>query len=207
MQITVNGTPWNLPEGLPPTGVGFKRLMESLAPQLQQQRLLVTGVLVNGEDVTGRERAAVDELGALRTVDVHVHRPEDLVSESLRVTAEMVGPLRRDLALCADQLRIGDEATATLVLFRIIDNFELLRAGVTQMGRILREFLPDEAADLLTAFPTTFEPVLDEVISAQENRDLILLADLLEYELSERLETWAAAIAPLCESLEKVDAQ
>jgi hypothetical protein len=203
MQITVNGTPRDLPAGLAGSGPNFSRLMEALAPELQGQRLLVTGVLVNGEDVTGRERAAVDELGALRTVELRVHKPEDLVAESLRVTAEMVAPLRRDLALCADQLRIGDEATATLVLFRIIDNFELLRTGVSQMGRILREFLPGETASLLDGFPSTFGTVLDEVIAAQENRDLILLADLLEYELSARLEDWSGAIVPLCEQLEK----
>lgn len=202
MQITVNGKARELPAGLE-SGVSYSRLMAALAPELQHQRLLVTGVLVNGEDVTGRDREAVEELGTLRTVELRVHRPEDLVAESLRVTAEMVGPLRRDLALCADQLRIGDEATATLVLFRIIDNFELLRTGVSQMGRILREFLPGDTIELLDGFPPTFGTVLDEVITAQENRDLILLADLLEYELGERLEAWSAAIVPLCERLEK----
>ena len=100
-------------------------------------------------------------------------------------------------------MRVGVFLLA-LVLFRIIDNFELLKSGVTQMGRILTRYLPGELAVVITGFSGTFEPLLDEVISAQENRDLILLADLLEYELSEGLESWAVAIEPLIETLSKV---
>ncbi|MCA9783296.1 MAG: hypothetical protein KDC10_10170 [Calditrichaeota bacterium] len=204
MQIIVNGEPWALPSGVPLGGLDYRSLMEQVALAMRDSGLLITHVRVNGEDVTGRDLNAIDGLGKPQSLELGVHRPEELVAESLKVTAEMVAPLRRDLATCADQLRIGDEATATLVLFRIIDNFELLKSGVTQMGRILTRYLPGELAVVITGFSGTFEPLLDEVISAQENRDLILLADLLEYELSEGLESWAVAIEPLIETLSKV---
>ncbi len=41
----------------------------------------------------------------------------------------------------------------------------------------------------------------DEVISAQEGRDWILLADVLEYDINEHLESWDTTSTRLAELL------
>ncbi len=193
-----------------PAGAGAARTLEevlqSLAEDFRDEGLLVTQVILNGTDVTGKPQEEVHALGAPQKVEIRARRPEELVADSLAVTAEMVGPLQRELAECADKLRIGDEANATLMLFRVIDSFQLLKMGVSHIGRILRMQLPDVDRGVLDEFIDRLDGQLSEVVAAQESQDLILLADLLEYEIGESLEEWQQQVSEMGKRLCRVEA-
>jgi hypothetical protein len=199
MRILVNGEVRadleRLAGALPPG-----QALEQAGAALFRQGLLVVGVQVDGRDVTGEDRAAWGDRTDVAELALATQTPAGLLEASLRVSREWLPPLRTELVGCADHFRLGDDAQAIEALMRVVEGLRLLFVGVGQIQRLL-ESQGLEGAARVADFQAEIPRLLDEIIAAQEGRDWILLADLLEYDVTEQLALWEEASGHLLESL------
>lgn len=141
-----------------------------------------------------------DELGLLeaRRLDdvarVHVERrPSRAVATGvLEQGADYTGRIVPAIAAVVDAYRLGRLDEASRVLADVLDSLSVL-TGITQSIAVV---LPDEARTL-GALQGEIHPWLEEMLQAQAGEDPIQIADLLEYEIAPRIESWGTTMRAL----------
>ena len=204
MKITVNGRRQPQLEELL-AGLDAGAALERAGAEFFRAGELVVRVELDGQDVTGQERkswTAREDIGEMR---VETQTPRALLSASLKVSREWLPPLRAELSGCAGRFRMGEDAGAIEALLRVVEGLRLLFMGVGQIQRLAAgpgaPLMPGLPADLLEEFQAAVPRLLDEIILAQEGRDWILLADLLEYDVIDRLAQWDEIVDTLLGAL------
>ncbi len=100
-------------------------------------------------------------------------------------TREQLGKLVQDLELTAEGFRLEDETTANSRLVQSIENlqafFTVLQEAFVLMGRDFNTTPIGEHKG--QEYVRMFSAKLSELIDVQQNKDWILLADMIEYEL------------------------
>jgi|GEM_PF-2568139 len=156
-------------------------------------------VHIDGVEVTGNRNEHLRMLPSLTTIEMETGLASDLASDSLDSIEEFLVALLAELTRAAVLFRSDTFEKANEVFARCMDGMRILLnttisvAGLLQVG----------AAEVGTGQGNLEENtkrvgrVLDEMIEAQTNRDSILIADLIEYELNPLLEDWNGAIESL----------
>lgn len=180
-------------------------VLEHLGAELFRQDQLVVKVELDGENLTGMDREQWSARKDVEELRLETQSPKTLLGNSLRVSREWLAPLRTELLGCADRFRLGDDAQAIDGLIRVTEGLRLLFMGMGQIQRLaVGQGLLQEAGlpeRLVEDFQAEIPRLLDEIIQAQENRDWILVADLLEYDVMDRLANWEATMDTLLGSL------
>lgn len=180
-------------------------VLEHLGAELFRQDQLVVKVELDGENLTGMDREQWSARKDVEELRLETQSPKTLLGNSLRVSREWLAPLRTELLGCADRFRLGDDAQAIDGLIRVTEGLRLLFMGMGQIQRLaVGQGLMQEAGlpeRMVEDFQAEIPRLLDEIIQAQENRDWILVADLLEYDVMDRLANWEATMDTLLGSL------
>jgi hypothetical protein len=204
MRIIVNGERRPALES-ESAGLDAGALLERAGAALFREGRLVTGVALDGADVTGQDREAWAARTDVAELRLATQTPRELLAGSLRVSREWLPPLRAELSGCAGRFRMGEDAGAIESLLRVVEGLRLLFSGAGQIQRLAAGLGGTVAlglpAGLLDDFHAQVPRLLDEIIQAQERRDWILLADLLEYDVVERLAQWEETVDTLLGAL------
>jgi hypothetical protein len=182
-------------------GLDAGMTLERVGAELFQRGELVVRVEVDGQDLTGQDRELWGGRTDVAELRLETQSPRALLEGSLRVSREWLPPLRSELASCADRFRRGEDAAAIDALIRVVEGLRLLFVGVGQIQRLAANQglfrdtgLPE---GLVSDFQNEIPRLLDEIIQAQERRDWILLSDLLEYDVMDRLAQWEETVDTL----------
>jgi|GEM_PF-736505 len=176
-------------------------VLEHIGAELFRQGELVVRVELDGENLTGLDREQWSARKDVKELRLETQSPRALLAGSLRVSREWLTPLRTELVGCADRFRLGDDAQAIEGLIRVTEGLRLLFMGVGQIQRLAagQGLLQDAGLSerLVEDFQAEIPRLLDEIIQAQERRDWIQVADLLEYDVMDRLASWEATVDTL----------
>jgi hypothetical protein len=199
MQILVNGKTYKSQgAGVDHSSQSFGQVMENVSSELLSSGQLVTKLMVDGGDVTGEDRDTIDKRCDIDLIEITSLSPADLLRNSLAVIDEWLEPMRRMILKSADEYRLGNDAVAVESLLQVIEGFRLLMVGISQVLRLMQMHFPERNRETIIEFQNDFSRHLDDIIEAQKNQDLIMLADLLEYEIIENLDGWAKVSSELC---------
>lgn len=121
----------------------------------------------------------------------------DVLNDSLTHAAEM----HRHALETAAAFRSGGERRALGHYIDFLNGFDSLVQALDCTGRALGiDFAATPfGAATVTRFVEDLNALLSETMKAQERKDWVLLADLLEYELAPHLESWQKLFALLGE--------
>ncbi len=198
MRITINDRDRSdiLEQMDPPGNERVMDVLERIARELEEQGRVVAGLRLDGEDLTGREREELEERRP-ELLEVTAKDPLAMIRDSAELNGQWIATLKTEISTCADRFRVGDEVQAIESLVKVIEGLQVLMLSVNQILRLGTLCLSPEDTAGICDFQNGFTSLLSEVVEAQENRDWIMLADLLEYELAESLDAWASAAKPL----------
>lgn len=119
----------------------------------------------------------------------------ELAKKSAVDAVEYLGQLTPVVLETASLLRSGDDFRAQESYISVVGSLEafttVLACITTALGIDVTAATP--AGDAFSRMNSIFQ----EMISAQENYDWVMLADLLEYELSPNLELWKGILPSL----------
>ncbi|MBM3326387.1 MAG: hypothetical protein FJY65_05335 [Calditrichaeota bacterium] len=194
MTITIDGKHQTLTS---PAPFNFGAIIEALKSSNSPPGIGFTNIKLNGTDITGADWSGLASLPAerIQLLEITTGAVRSLAQYTLASLDDFVSQLIGELSRTSDYLRAGDEVRAAQVYTRALDGIALLKHTTGLIERNIgfdTRAIPYNggcAADVFAKLPA----LLDELLAAQEKRDSVLLADLIEYEL-----------IPLCEDHQRV---
>lgn len=157
---------------------------------------VVVSIEIDGETLSGEELGLLEARGLedVRRVAV-VRRPSlevawGVLDQAIDYTAQ-IDPAIREVV---SDYRAGRSQRANRLLADVLDSMTVL-TGITHA---IAGVLADEAK-VLGALQSEIHPWLEEMLDAQAGEDPIRIADVLEYEIAPRIESWGAAMKTLCD--------
>jgi len=149
-------------------------------------------VRLNGEDITGADWSRFSTLvvAGIEALEVQTGQKSALARELLDSVEDFTGRLISELGRAAEAYRQGDCERASQIYVRALDGVQLLSHTT---GMIERNLGFDASTIRFGGRPSTEQlrklaPMIDDMMSAQQKEDWVLLADLIEYELVPQFE-------------------
>ena len=186
--ILVDGASVTLPDAGQETVADVVGLVSS---KLDTKKRIIR-VLVDDEDVTGNREQHLRTLASLKKIALETGLASDLAKETLESIDEFQVSLLAELSRAAEMFRIDTFEKSNEVFARCLDGLQVLLNTTLSVASLLQVGAPEVMTSEGTLEESTRKigRILDELIEAQTNRDGILVADLIEYELHPLLEDW-----------------
>ena len=176
----------------------LRDVITQLEAESTAQGEVVCEIRVNGMILNEADEAAFaeNELAAIESLEIQTRRPLDLVKDALQSAAELLPQLEQSALVTAELLRAGDVPRSAKGFEETVGGCQWLvetllhvRQATTGMGQPLTGLTQWMESEKLIG------RVVGEVSQAYERADKILVADLLEYEMTAALESWKKTIA------------
>lgn len=198
VKIRVNGESFDIG----PSGVtDIADLVRKIKTARFEPGELIVSLIVDGEsmDVATLEAQGnpmpASQVGSVEIVTVK--RPFEKAAELLRGMGEYLGRLSDGMAGMADKFRIGDEEEANTNLGKALDGlgvFTDLVETVKSLSRTDLSTVVDETGESLGAKEGRLLNALKDMEGAQVNKDWVLVADILEYDVGPLIREWRALL-------------
>ncbi|MDP8207689.1 MAG: hypothetical protein P9L92_13565 [Candidatus Electryonea clarkiae] len=165
--------------------------VRKIAKTLSEDRSVIK-VYLDGQDVTGQFEVQEDELSNHNRLEVTTGRMDMVALEALESLTDFHAALLKELNQVSEEYRVGDEEKAHQIFAKCLDGLQILMKTTITAANLLRMKATDIVSGENNLEKTTLDinSLLDEMIEAQTQRDVILLADLVEYELIPSMEDW-----------------
>jgi hypothetical protein len=184
--------------------------LQAVIDRVRDQRLndrLVISVAVNGEHFVGGdlEEGLMQRLSAEDQVDLESGDRFAIAADALRNLAGELAEVGRLQPMLADQLDAGDAEGAVREVGEFVRTWSACGTAVVQcsglVGRDLTAVeLDGRCVGLMVQDLVTKLRALRDALDA---RDLVMLADLMHYELPPLCEEWQSALLRLADEVER----
>ena len=202
MNITVDGSKQDIGvEQDQILGHVYQQLVDSLA----QSGKVITSVEVNGEHLSGGRiwNFASSPISEIQELELLTRDLVDMVHETMGYSDSHLELLCQETEKTATMFRLGEELDAQERLGMCISGLQwFLKALGALRGMMKLDFHSLPLKDTtVEAGLEEFVPIVEDLLEAQSDGDVILLADILEYEMIPRLTMWRSALPELEENL------
>ena len=166
-------------------------MLEGLNSDLAKGGRFIASLRVNGEEVAGNAEEASRRLDGIDSIEITTESPVCLVGKLLDEGEHYIDGLRAYMLQVAGDYSAGSE--------RADGSFTEAVQGLqwfVQMTDFIECTLNLDFQKLLlngrpvVEYVKSLNGILQEIVTAQEEGDPIMLADLLEYDLAPHLEQW-----------------
>lgn len=166
---------------------------------------LIVSLTVDGErvDVGALEKEGdptpVSQISSVEIVTIR--KPLEKAAELLRGMGEYLGRLSEGAGGVADKFRIGNEEEANTLLGKALDGlgvFTDLVETVKNLSKTDLSLIADEGGESFAAKEERLLKALKDMEGAQINKDWVLVADILEYDVAPLVGEWRRLL-PLVE--------
>jgi len=169
-------------------------VLSELRQQINSAGNIVTQIVLDGHplpDSWQRRQRLSAPVSACRMLELTIQEPLSLKRQTLHDAAELVGKLAERTKPISRMFRLGDEVTANTELAEFLDDLKLVLAGLDHSTRSPEPFAATSPVrDRLLESANRLLPTLDRLYKAQAGGDYIAVADELEYDLCDEIESW-----------------
>ncbi len=202
MQAFLDGNPLNL------VATSFGEAVEEANKIADGMHQIIYEALVDGTSVSDEhlEDPALANLKPLRIEFKSVSRRQ-LVAATFKSAAEVLAETRATQLAAAEQLQLGEQEKAFVVLGPVLETWGSVQKAVQSSADILEldvESLGRDAAVELKPLIASLSVDLGELKHAIETKDWSSAADSLAYDLDTQCEHWVIALRKLAISLVEV---
>lgn len=180
----------------------LKEIIVQLETDFSTRGEVICEIRVNGMllDEGDEERFAQSPRSDIRDLTIKANRADSLIREALASAREFVPDLERSCLSTADALR-GDSLQTAQSAFGetldgcqwLVDTLGHIRGAASGIGQ------PIERTERWFEAEKMITKVVREVSDAYGKNDSVLVADLLEYEMTAALNIWGEVITAECE--------
>lgn len=159
-------------------------------------------------EVDGQELSESDEekmrshtLNGLAEIVVQIDDLLQVITNTVAELKTVIPILKHEALTLSESFRLHHNDCTTKVL-ALLENFQHVIDSLTYIGSIGEQRKRNwQNSPGWRAAHGRSQATMNELIAAYENRDFLLIADVLEYELSETLESWIQAVNDLSSDL------
>ncbi|PID27847.1 MAG: hypothetical protein CSB55_07300 [Candidatus Cloacimonadota bacterium] len=151
------------------------------------ERFVISRIIINDKELNNDWHDNIDSVFVLDEdiVKVLTKDPFDAGKETFDSSQDYLYRLIEDLEMTADKFRMEDEAVANRNFVQSIENIQLYLNTLTQsmmlMGRSMNRLVIDNLT--FDEYVNVFAGKLSEMTDIQQQKDWVLLADMIQYEL------------------------
>ena len=167
--------------------IPFRDVMQTVHDMIEIPDVSITRVCLNGEDITGKDWEGFAQLtsDSINDLQVETGNVKNLARNTLVSLCEFIDKLVDELKRTTELLRLGSVQQSGESLARALDGIQLANHTTALVGRNLQietEFSPGNGNSIEKNL-NNLQPIIEDMFSAQNSQDWVLLADLIEYEL------------------------
>jgi hypothetical protein len=170
-------------------------VVAKVSSELGREKRIIK-VTLDGSEITGNSEGHLKKVENVENIDITTGNASDLAMETIESITEFHQSLIAEYKKASDEFRIGNSEKSNKILADCMDGMKIFIRTTTSVASLLdinysEIVVGDQNLNVITE---KFSEILDEMIQAQTDRDEILSADLIEYELIPLLEDWAGAL-------------
>lgn len=184
--------------------------LNELVDQLLQGHLtkeeVITAISVNGKTLSGQEESEYlpQSLKSFESIDLKSQSNLELAFDALNSCTGYIDVLTekiQDLVLLYQDNKVDEANEKFSDIIEIVDLFVQL---MTKINRTLKSQLGNkfQKSDSVQNLEIHLLSIIKGLLPAKENNDVIMLCDLLEYELIDNLTQWKIKAIPELKSLQ-----
>ncbi|MDR1081923.1 MAG: hypothetical protein LBQ79_13430 [Deltaproteobacteria bacterium] len=182
-------------------GANLEEILLNLMEHPVTNGRIICSVVVNGSPYSEEVPHAALEVdrSSIETLVLDTQTLEDMGLSFLKTGPSYLGTLLEALPKIVESFRLGDEHEANEHFLNFLEALQLLMSMLEQTRHVLNLWQggDGENGSELTVYLDGLVEVLNTLISLQEQKDWIFLADVLEYELSDSLRRLAEILPTL----------
>ncbi|MBO9666594.1 MAG: hypothetical protein J7501_07245, partial [Bdellovibrio sp.] len=175
------------------TETQLSRVFTDIENDLRTSNQVVCRYIINGLEIKESDEARFGEvsLDQIETLEYMTENGNDLVGEVLRAWIEALPELQDKTESLAQRMRSQGLSGLLKPIHDLVQNCEYLIDSVISLKELMGDrFLVQSPVDWIKAENQSKQTVL-EALRALENKDFVLLADVLEYDLNNVLQMWS----------------
>ncbi len=203
MAIMVDEQVWE-PQG--PTGSTLGDAMGLLHQQISKSGKVIIKVQVDGQELAGEALAAAraQAVGA-RAVTISTTSQTELAKSMIGRLAALVEYLGGQHRRVAELIEQGQSSKALEQFASVLGAWQQVNQSYVSLLKFLSTSLDDLMVREIPASEVVadFHRQLNEIAGALKNQDLVLLADILQYEMDSAIENWTGLLEAALGVVEK----
>lgn len=190
MDVVLDGQP--LEQGL--GGDNLLEMLEDLFQRYVGNDRTIGELIINGDpyqdDVHGSPEAILRS--SIQSLDIQTLSAREVAMHFLTTAAESTGAIGMAAKEVADVFRAGDDRSANEDYLELLESLQLFLSMMQRCREVLGldfnqiAFEGASASDKLS----NLQGLTGEMLGAQEKQDWVLLADILQYDLSDEMRIW-----------------
>lgn len=183
----------------------FNDLLDSILSETKFQDQVISRITVNGKTLNDAEEAEVgsSDLYEFKSVHITLQSSLELAFEALDSCNVYVENLNEQILALVALYQEGKMNAANEKFGELVDFIDLFIQLVTRIHRTLKAQLGSEyqKSKTIQNLEIHLLSVLKAILPAKEREDVIMLCDLLEYELMDNLTQWKIRAIPELKNL------
>ncbi|MDR2388131.1 MAG: hypothetical protein LBE80_11205 [Deltaproteobacteria bacterium] len=185
------------------TGSNLEEILLNLMEHPATNGRVIRRILLNGEPYFEDVPHAALEVprAKIGSLNLDTLTMEDMGLNFLKTSPAYVDTLLEALSKIVEAFRLGDEQEANEYFLNFLEALHLLMSLLEQTRTVLGlwQGSDDENNSTLNHYLESLAELLTNVLSLQEQKDWIYLADVLEYEFQDSLKRLAEILPSLCQ--------
>lgn len=170
----------------------LSRVFEDIENDLRDTNAVVCRFIVNGLEVkeTDEKRFGSVSLSEVETLEYMTENSDDLVLDVLRAWIDSLPELMEKTEQLSKRMRSQGFSGLLKPIHDLVSNCEYLIDSVMSLKILMGDrYLVASPVDWVKAEQQS-KTTVTEALGALENKDFVLLADVLEYDLNNVLQMW-----------------
>jgi hypothetical protein len=186
LKLTLDGRPVGDKEyGGNTLGQVIDKVEKDLAP-----RRVIVSMRLNGEPLDRQEEKQsgalpVDELESL---EISTQQVGSLASDTLHTLVAYFPQLKKAIYSCIETMQGEDESEGHHRLGALIEGLQMVSSAWHGIAHFLE--VGDRRPGEVMPDMTPFNVLMNDMLAAQQNNDIVQICDLLEFELVPIIESW-----------------
>ncbi len=174
--------------------------LKSLLPKLQKEfpidQFQIAYFKVNGRniDLSGESPELIRPISRADHIEIAFDKNKDVVNEIMSDVNDLIDRLLGKIAQCSNELKNDEVLIAQVGLGQVIDGVNTFIKAIHHI--ISTKFSAEESDLPIKELQIHLLSIMKAISNAHKVQDLIMLTDLLEYELKDNLTQWKILVIP-----------
>ena len=162
---------------------------------------VITNVMVNGNNYHYETLGELlnQDIESFGEASVEIKTNFEIAFEALNDCNDYIDNINTKIKDVVIAYNDNDAETANINFATLIDSIDLFIQLISKVHRTVKSYNPDffKNSDTIRNLEIHLLSILKALIPAKEKNDIIMLSDLLEYELADNLAQWKIKAIPL----------
>lgn len=184
--------------------VTLEKVFNDIEGDLRAENQVVCRFIVNGMELDEAQEGRFKEvtLAEIETLEYMAENSKDLIGLVMKGWIEALPELIKNTEDLSKRIRVQGFSGLMKSIHDLVHNCEFLVDSVLSLKGMVGQQRMNQAGGDWTAPEIASKKTLEEALNALENKDFVLLADVLEYDLNNALQMWLENLKSLERSLD-----